>query len=244
MKNIFRLNFTTFNTFLFFIALFLFILLLSGCEDNGTDPYYPDEISYLRILHQSSSGDELDFTYEWINSGNEFGWIHGMDYDEQYGYYAFESSPLIIRAYFHNTSIVASSDTLELSEDKSYSIFANDYSASINPQLMTYEDTKLSPQPGKVLVRFINLGTDADVIDITTNDESLINGLNKYEASQYVELDEGTYQFNIYNYGENILQMSPVTFNENLIYTIVFSGSISGLTDVQFEGKVLQDTNS
>ena len=158
MKNISHLKFPAFNKkFLIGIISSVLLVIIIGCDDTSTGPDYPDEISYVRVIHQSSAKNQLDITYEWLQSGNRHTLLRDLEYGEQYGYYTFETAPIVFRAYYSNTSVTASVDTLEMEDEKGYTIFVNDLSASINPRLMTFEDTNEQPNEGKVFVRFINL---------------------------------------------------------------------------------------
>lgn len=223
-----------------------------GCEDNvtntGPDNTTNEDVSYIRVIHSAASTGNLNFYYKAVDSEDEYSLVDDVSYNSQYGYYGFYTQTLTYITYYTNTSIAASLTTLTMEKDKSYTIIASDLDASANPSLMIYNDTDETPNEGNVFLRFINLSTDAPDISVVTADDQtqpVVSNLSRYDASSYTELSAGTYKFEITNSdsGENLLKMAPATFTSGVIYTIIFSGAVGDILNVDFNARVYQDTS-
>lgn len=81
---------------------------------------------------------------------------------------------------------------------------------------------------------------------LTEKDKTeIISELDRLDTSGYLEFEAKTYQFNVAlsQSEEKILDVEPVTFLSGNCYSIIFSGSTTGVTAVDFNAKVYLETS-
>lgn len=234
------------------LIIFSFSLLLIGCdtsalESNGNVPEEePPGSAKIRFIHSASSTAELDFAYRDITD-NKLYLLHSeTTYGHQYGYFDFYSGEREIRMYQSYSDIAVAAAITTFDDDKKYAVIAYDYQATINPELMVLPDTLTTPQSGVSFVRFVHTGTDVSSMHIAEKDSNnVLVTLSHLANSGYFKLQARTYRFEVRTAQEQtlILEVEPVTFLSGQSYSIVFSGSISNLTAIDFNAKVYRETS-
>ncbi len=219
------------------------VVVFWGCSKNSTQ----DETQYssVRFIHLSPSTELIDFTY--LSTGADYysDIVTEASYGEQYGYFSLISGSRSFRAYSSGTSLSIATLTLSLEGNRKYTIIANDLEAAINPELLGIEDTTAIPDSGKAFLRFIHVSADAPDLDIVGADSSLLIGnLKRYNASGYMEMDVGTYDFSAVTSGSNntILTLPPLTLTSGINYSVIFSGSAYGLPGAELNVKIYPET--
>jgi hypothetical protein len=210
-----------------------------GCSKNSTD----SDTSYasVRFIHSSPSSGLIDFAYLGQDVNYYYSIVTEAAYGGQYGYFSLATDSRSFRAYTSETSLSIASITFSLEENRKYSIIADDLEAAINPTLLGIEDTTAIPDSGKAFLRFIHISADAPDLDIVKADSSLlITDLKRYNASAYVEMDAGTYDFSAVTSGsENtVLTLPPLTLTSGINYSVIFSGSAYGLPGAELNVKI------
>lgn len=234
------------NKTIIVLMMALAVIFLNGCNDN--DDYYDDddyESAFIRFVHVAASVGELYIQYKEPDDDFERRLISGLSYGEKYGYYEFETREVEFLAYYENSNIVISRQTIDLRNDVSYTIFLNDINLIINPEMMVAVDSSYNSDSEQVLYRFINLSADVNNINIvnTGTNDTIVRNLSKNGISSYIEDAYEEYQFVVIDTSnqETILEIGPITFSRGISYTIVLSGSASGILDTELNAMILQD---
>lgn len=226
------------------VFVILLPLLFAGCSKNSTGS---DEYVYasVRFIHLAPSTELIDWTYLVYDSEQYADLVTEVPYGEQNGYYAFVSGSRSFRAYLSGTSLSVANNTFSLADNGKYTVIANDLDAAIDPELLAFPDTTEVSASGKALLRFIHVSADAPDMDIIKTDQTrLVTDLEQHQASGYIELDPGTYQFTAVSSGTDyaLLTLEPITLTSGVNYTVIFSGTVYGLPGVVLNGKIYQET--
>lgn len=198
----------------------------------------------MRFIHSSPSSGLMDFSYLAEGATYYTDIVSEASYGTQHGYFALVSGTRSFRAYLTSTSLAVANITISLTGNGKYTIIADDLDAAINPSLLAIADTTVVPDSGKAFLRFVHVSADAPDLDILKADSSsLITDLKQYEASGYVELDAGTYEFVAVSSdsGNVMLDLPPLTLTSKINYSVLFSGSAYGLPGSELNAKIYQE---
>lgn len=224
-------------------SLILVPLMLAGCADNSTDS--DDTYGSARFVHSAPSTELIDFTYLVYDSDAYADIATEVPYGEQRGYFVFITGSRTFRVYLSGTSLSVASVTMPLSQSTKHTIIACDLDAAVNPSLLAFADTTGSPGSGKVFLRFVHASADAPDLNILKADSTpLVTDLGRYQASGYVELDAGTYDFTATSSGTDaeLLALDPLTLTSGLSYTVILSGSAYVLPGPELNAILYQET--
>lgn len=221
-------------------------IMMFGCDEGVNNPQQTYEYGSVMFIHSAASTGEIDFTYLSLDQPNYEYIYQGAVYGGQYGYYYFVRGSRTFQVYLTNTNIAVANVTILLEEDQKQTVIAVDLEATLNPELLAFEDTLAIPESGKTFLRFIHASADAPDLDIhTPEDSTLVTNLSRYQASGYLELEAKTYEFGIFlaNSTEQLITLNPMTLISQNNYTVILSGSIDGLPGPAFNGKIYQETS-
>jgi len=216
--------------------------LLGGCDRKSTNS--DDAYGSVRFIHSAPSTDLIDFTYLLYDSDQYGDIATEVGYGEQNGYFVFLSGTRTFRVYLSGTSLSIASVTTSVEENKKYTVITCDLEAAINPSLLVVADTTQAPESGKAFLRFIHASADAPDLDIRGSDGNpLVEDLGRYEASGYIELDAGTYEFTAVSSGTEteLLGLVPLTLTSSISYTAILSGSAYGLPGAGLNAELYQE---
>lgn len=104
------------------------------------------------------------------------------------------------------------------------------------------DDEEVQPAPGNTRVRAIHLSGDAPNVDIYADEEppAAVTDLAFGESTPYVDLDAGTYTFNLTVAGApppppSVLDIGPVALNKNRAYTAVAFNDVASIEALALE---------
>lgn len=231
------------------IQPYLFTLItavfIAGCNDSiSSIEEEPVGIAQVRFIHSAASQKELDIRIQDKFSTLNIYLADQVTYSQQRGYFNVYDEERILRVFQSGTNIVVAEKSTFLEADKAYTVIATDLATTINPELIILKDTTATPIAGSSLVRFVHASSDAPTMNIISTDSTLsLNNLLKYNASTYFEMNEGTFQFNLYNSitGEIINSISPKTFISGNRYTVVISGSMGTFPGPEINAQIYQE---
>jgi hypothetical protein len=234
-----------------YLTLILNILLLLGCDpvvtdENTQEPPATPGSARIRFIHCASSTSELDLAYRDLTDGRLYLLQEQTSYGIQYGYFDFFSGEREIRLYQSYSDIAVAIAITTFEDDNKYTVIAYDFQATINPDLMVLSDTLTNPEAGISFVRFIHTGTDLASIQISEQDSSTaLVSLDHLAHSKYFQLQAKTYKFEVKSIQPQttVLSVEPITFLSEQCYSIIFSGSVSDLTPIDFNAKVFRETS-
>lgn len=220
------------------------ITVFWGCEKDQTQN--DADYAWVRFIHSAASTGEIDFTYLSLDDGVYLTAVSDAVYGEQYGYFALIPEVRTFRVYLPGTDISVAEATLSLSLDQHYTIVATDLEVTINPSLITVEDTTETAPEGKAFVRFMHASADAPDMEIQKADGTILaTNLSRYQFSSYVEIEEGTYEFSVCSSetGGQLFLSDPLTLSSGNNFTVIISGSLGSLPGPVLNARLYQETN-
>ncbi|MBS1530572.1 MAG: DUF4397 domain-containing protein [Bacteroidetes bacterium] len=207
-------------------AVLCLVSLLSSCLKSTSTDYAPP-VALVSFFQASPDETALDlyFNNNKVNVGPiKYG--TGLDYFRAY------AGLRNINFYTYGVMSQVFSDTATIKPNQIYSIFLTN--KSNKPELVVLKDTINQPQPNTASVRFVDLSPDAPNVDLVlSNDVTVSNKTYKGFSSFLPVTGNSTYNIQVKQAGTNtvLATLSNVTFNTNRVYTIIFSGLVSGATE-------------
>ncbi len=201
--------------------LFLFaVLFAASCSVDDEGYYYNDTAAHGTIGNASPNSGDLYFFAD-ANQVN----ANPMNFGAAAGYYNFFPGNRTISVKTASGTVLASEE-ISLNVGDFFTAFA--VNTSDNVELAIYQDVLAKPVGGNARVRFINLSPDAAAIDIVNGTTDVTSGLTFKQATPFVELSAGSYNFG-YRLSSDDTQL--YTQNINLqagrIYTIYTKGFVT-----------------
>jgi hypothetical protein len=232
----------------FLLGIFTLFISTIGCQDSvtQTQPETSTEIGQIQFIHSATSASELDLAIRDLDDNQLYSIEYETSYGHQYGYYDVLTGERELKIFLPSSNIAVAGVTVTVEKGQKYKLIAYDLEATINPELLVLTDTLVFPGPGATYVRFLHTGIDIPAIQISEKDSSeILCDLSWLESSNYLELQNRTYHFKIVSpqTKETILEVEPITFLSGQIYGIIFSGSTSGITAIDFNAKVYRETS-
>jgi hypothetical protein len=111
----------------------------------------------------------------------------------------------------------------------SYSLFATGETDGNTAVGILAKDDLGAPASGKAKIRFVHAGSDAPAVNFLVNDNALFTGAGYKSASEYKEIDAGTYTLKLNNAasGETAISRDGIVVEAGKIYTVVAQGLTS-----------------
>ncbi|MGS2740979.1 DUF4397 domain-containing protein [Sinomicrobium sp. M5D2P17] len=212
------------------LMLCMGIIFVACDEDDDYIYYYPEDIAYGLLVNASPGSGDL-YLYADENQINQ----DPLNYTDARGYYNFYTGD---RLFFLKNQNGETLDSLSvnLSMGEYFSVFAaGTYGDNI--ELALYPDNVDYPGGGNAMLRFINLSPDAPSVDIWNGDEVLAEDLDFKQASVFIKMDDGTYDFKFTDAstGELLFKSDAMDLYGGRTYTIYAKGYVnppSGSNDV------------
>jgi hypothetical protein len=206
-----------------FIVLPAFgILALSGGCELKEDDVDLGPISQVALFHTSPDGPNLDILVDDMKLNNV-----PFEYGKTTDYLQFTSGirSLLLRPYGGGTTAVDTTITLE--PDEHFSLFViDDYD---DASIMLLFDNDDAPAEGHSRIRFINLSPDSGPLQLKIKDVALplTVGQSFKDASQFMELEAKTYDFEITSAGTKVLELPGSGLENQWSYTIYVIGYVT-----------------
>jgi hypothetical protein len=200
-------------------------LLFSSCLKNSVSNYAPP-VSLVSFFQASPDETSLDIYFN-SNKVNlsPIAYGTGLDYFRAY------SGVRTINFYTSGVMNQVFSDTATLKPNLVYSLFLTN--KPNQPELVLLNDTINQPQPNTASVRFVNLSPDAPNADLVLNNVVTVTNKAYKGFSSFLPVTGNTaYNIQVKQAGTStvLATLSNVTLNTNRVYTIIFSGLVSGTT--------------
>lgn len=212
------------------ITAFTFV----GCDDEE-DPMQPvPSNSSTMVIHASPDAPGVDILVDNTVAGTN------LTYLQNTPYLTLPSGSRNIKVNVSGTSATVIEGDINFEKDKSYSIFAVNSVASIEP--LVIEDNLAVPASGKAHVRFIHLSPDAPAVDITLADGTVVFGNVAFKGySAFTPLDAGTYNLQVRLAGTStvVLDLGDITLTSGEIYTAYARGFVAGTGDQQLGAAII-----
>lgn len=199
--------------------------LLSSCLKSNTTDYAPP-VALVSFFQASPDETSLDL-YLNNNKVNTAPVNYGAGVD----YFRAYSGLRNVNLYTYGVMNQIFTDTVTLKPNNIYSLFLTNKPAQ--PELVVLNDTINKPQPGTASIRFVNLSPDAPHVDLVLNNvtEAANKGYKGFSSFLPVT-GNTTYNIQVKQTGTStvLATLSNINLNTNLVYTIIFTGLVSGNT--------------
>jgi hypothetical protein len=205
---------------LFFSAAFL--LLMASCM-NDDDAYVnqPAEVAYVSIYNAVPDAPELDIVVD-----NRVINVNPFDYASYSGYLNFYTGNRNIKFNAANANNALIDTTFNFQDGKAYSLFAINRLSDMEALLVV--DSSGVPAQGTAMVRFVHLSPDAPAFNVSIPGDSvsLFHEKSFKDATQFTELQAGTYSFEVSDAADQNVDLvaDDVTIRPGRYYTIFVSG--------------------
>jgi len=216
------------------LAVSLTAFKFDGC-DNEEDPVKPvPSNSSTMVIHGSPDAPGVDILVDNAVAGTNLSYLQNTPY------LTLPSGTRNIKVNVTGTSTTVIEGNLNFTKDKSYSIFAINSVANIEPLVL--EDNLAAPASGKAHVRFIHLSPDAPAVDITLADGTVVFGNISFKGfTAFTPLDAGTYNLQVRLAGTStvVLDLGNITLTSGEIYTAYARGFVAGVGNQQLGAAII-----
>jgi hypothetical protein len=197
------------------------LVLTAGCELKEDDVDL-GELTQVSLFHTSPDGPDLDILVDDQKINNV-----AFEYAKTTDYLRFSSGIRKIKFRPFGGGATAIDTTITLEPDEHFSLFVIDDYKDASIMLMFDDDEK--PAEGKARLRFINVSPDSEPLQLRVKDVALplTVGQSFTEASQFMELDAKTYDFEITSAGVKVLELPGSILQEEWSYTIYVIGYVN-----------------
>jgi hypothetical protein len=201
------------------------VLLLSSCLKDNTTNYAPP-VALVSFFQASPDETALDLYFN-NNRVN----ISPINYGTGLDYFRAYAGVRTANFYTYGVMNQIFSDTLTIKPNNVYSLFLTNKPSK--PELVLLNDTINQPAPNMASVRFVDLSPDAPNVDLVLNNNTEVANKTYKGFSSFLPVTGNTtYNIQVKQTGTStvLATLSGVTLNSNLVYTIIFSGLVSGTT--------------
>jgi hypothetical protein len=208
-----------------FAGLLCLLLLLSSCLKDNTVNYNPPAalVSFFQASPDETALD-LYFNNNKVNLG-PIAYGTGLDYFRAY------AGLRTVNFYTYGVMDKVYSDTVTIKANNVYSLFLTN--KPNQPEMVLLNDTINQPPANMATVRFVNLSPDAPNVDLVLNGTTTVTNKPYKGFSSFLPVAGNTaYTIQVKQTGTStvLATLSGVTLNTNLVYTVIFSGLVSGTT--------------
>jgi Domain of unknown function (DUF4397) len=196
------------------------LVFLMGCDlDDDSENVGNGPVSYVSLYNASPDAPELSIVVDnrQINS-------YPFEYSDYTGYLRFYTGSRNLQFGPYGANNIVVDTTLTLEDEKVYSIFVADEFAKAS--LVVLNDESPAPAEGNGKVRVINLGPDNGRSELRFSGDStaLAPGQAFKNASAFVEMESGEYDFEVQTSEGTILELPNVSIASGQFYTVIIRG--------------------
>ena len=221
---------------------FALMALVVACDDDESNPIAPGTSqAAVRVIHTSHDAPSVDVSVDGQVA------ISDLAYGEPSGYAELPAGTrsIAVTPYNQTSPVVISAD-LTLMENTSYTVFAVNELANIEPIVAVDART---PNNDKARVRFVHASPDAPAVDIKLNDGSgpaVFAGQAFKDVTTYAEVDAGSYTFAVTPAGATaeVIVFDPIAVQNGIVYTVVAHGTLDNSDAYPFAVRVFVDNNT
>ena len=204
------------------LLFFAFILIFSGCLKEEDVPE-PVPVAYVSFFHGSPDGSELDIMVESNRITSQ-----PFKYTNYSGFLNFYTGNRQLRFTSYNATNSLLDTTLNFQTSKAYSLFLINEASKL--KTLVVQDNAEAPPTGKAFVRLIHLSPDAPEVNLSLgNTTNVFSQITFKEASAFVELNPGTWSFQLKSADGNdeLINLPDINVQADKRYTVVIRGFVS-----------------
>ncbi|RZJ70274.1 DUF4397 domain-containing protein [Flavobacterium sp.] len=201
----------------------LAVIFAASCSVDDEGYYYNDTAAHGTIGNASPNSGDLYF----FADNNQVN-ANGLNFGAAAGYYNFfpGNRSLTLR---NAGGTVLDTEEITLNVGDFFTAFAVNTADSV--ELAVYQDVLAKPAGGNARVRFINLSPDATAIDVVDNTTDVTTGLTFKQATPFLELPAGTYNFDYrLSADDTALYTQNIQLQSGRIYTVYTKGFVTPQT--------------
>ena len=181
-----------------------------------------DSRARLRAVHASPDAPNVDILVDDVIVINDVAFMEFLDYTEV----PFGDRNIKVNAT--GTAISVINVTPPLAAGTDYTVLAVNFSASIEPLLLTDDNT--SPTPGNARVRVVHASPDAPNVDILVDDVVVLTNVAFKQFSDYLEVPAGARNIKVNATGTaaTVIDETP-TLVDGSVYTVVALNDLANI---------------
>lgn len=227
---------TTIKNFLMLAIALPLAVSVTSCKDDEEETPAPSvDKSSVMVTHASPDAPGVDLLVDntKVNSA-------ALTFPNSTGYLSVNSGTRNIKVNVAGTSTTVINADLPLVKNVSYSIFAVNTVASIEP--LVIEDDLSAPATGNAHVRFIHLSPDAPAVDIAVDGGAVVfPDVTFKEYSDFTPLPAGTYDLEVRVAGTTTvaLDLDPIVVEAGKIYTVFARGLLTGTGNQALSAQII-----
>jgi hypothetical protein len=203
----------------------LTLLLLSVVAAAAQSVEAPPGDARVRVAHASPDAPNVDV---YVDGGLAF---ENVPFEDLTAYAVLPAGSYQVQVAATGTMTPVISATLPLAADTDYTVAAVNEVASIEPVVLTDDNTL--PMDGMSHIRFFHASPDAPAVDIALDGGAVLFADYEFkETSPYQPYPADTYDLEVRLAGTNtvVLDLPPLTFDNKTVYTVVATGFAGGGT--------------
>ncbi len=218
----------TVTSFMYYFLIMSVMLLIAALAGMPAAPVSAESPAFVRIIHASPAVGTADVFLDGNKLLSDFG------FGTVTGYATIPPGPHKVQIALVGKGPGASAinETLSVSPGVAYTVAALGAQES-NLSLEVFIDNN-QLTPGMSKVRFYHLSPGTGSVNAITNGQAIIQGLTYQQASNYVDVQPGSYTFDV-NVSQPSAQLSvPATLKANTVTSEFAVGIFNGTPKIQF----------
>lgn len=213
------------KNYLFLAMLAILPVAMVSCsDDDDNNPINSAQNARVMAVHASPDAPSVDLYVD----GNKIG--SNLAFPDATNYLTVGAGSRNVQVKVYNTSTTVIDADVDVTANKSYSVFAVDSVSRISAIVL--EDNLATPAAGKAHVRFVHLSPNAPAVNITLTDGTVIFGNVAFKGYEdFTPLDAGTYDLQVRDAATNtavVLNLPGIELQAGKIYTVFAKGFVGG----------------
>lgn len=220
---------------LFSAMLFSVMIPVQSCNKEPEVPIPQEHGAHITLMNVCNGTGEINATVK--NRGNTL--FRRLNFLSISGYYVLPADDYNITFTTVPTSQLLCSDQSRLEYEKYY--LAMVVGKVGKARVVVTENNTEIPQAGKAHIRFINVSPDSFKVNITGNAAALFTGINYKEATAYMEVNAGAFNFTAGKNSESeSLTQNNFTLEAQKNYTLLLTGAKNGESEEALNLKLIR----
>jgi len=203
------------------LPIFGLLILSLSCELKKDD-VEPTQNALVSLFHTSPDGPNLDILVDNEKINNV-----PFEYGKNTGYLQFSPGNRNLKFRPYGGGAIAIDQTITLEPDEDFSVFVVDEYDKAT--VISLWDNPDPPAAGNARVRFINLSPDSQPLQLKIKDVTipLTVGTSFKEASQFMNVEAKSQDFQITSGGNVVLELPGSVLQDQWYYTIYVIGYVT-----------------
>ena len=197
-------------------------LTIAACSDDDNPVAGLQQTSSVMIVHASPDAPGVDIIVDDIKA------LTDLAFPSNSGYVSLDAGTRNVKVNVTGSNTTVIEADLDLDADASYTVFAVNSVANIEPLVLV--DDLTAPTAGKAHVRFVHLSPDAPAVDIAVTGGPVVFGDVTFgEVIGFTPLDAASYDLEVRVAGTStvVLSLPGIALESGKIYTVFAKGFVT-----------------